>query len=93
PEDIWEIFQILTAERRKREIEPTLSMIRNALMTPQEGATDAYAEQRLTEMLELIELVTGWVDDMSHLDQKTVVKLMKLGGGVQKLLGAGKRPA
>ncbi|MEM7610734.1 MAG: GbsR/MarR family transcriptional regulator [Pseudomonadota bacterium] len=91
PEDIWEIFQILMAERRQREIEPTLTMIRGALMTSQEGSADAYAEKRLSEMLELIELVTGWFDDMRQLDQETVVKLMKLGGGVQKLLGGAKR--
>ena len=93
PEDVWEIFRTLMAERRKREIEPTLSMIRGALMTPQTDAPDAYAERRLGEMLELMELVTGWLDDMVELDRKTAVKLMKLGGGVQKLLGSTKKLA
>ncbi|MEL6870010.1 MAG: GbsR/MarR family transcriptional regulator [Pseudomonadota bacterium] len=91
PEDIWEIFQVLLAERRKREIEPTLSMIRTALMTEQADGPDQYAEQRLREMLELIELVTGWFDEVSAMDREMVVKLMRLGGGVQKLLGGAKR--
>ncbi len=91
PDDIWEIFRTLMAERRKREIEPTMSMIRGALMTQQTDPADVYAEQRLSEMLGLIELVTGWLDDMVELDQKTAVKLMKLGGGVQKLLGSTKK--
>ncbi|MEL7298128.1 MAG: GbsR/MarR family transcriptional regulator [Pseudomonadota bacterium] len=88
PEDVWQIFQTLLVERRKREVEPTLSMIRTALMQPQSDETNQYAERRMKEMLELIELTTGWLDDIQQLEQSTVIKLMKLGGGVQKLLSS-----
>lgn len=91
PDDVWEIFQTLLVERRKREVEPTLSMIRDALMDPQTEPTNQFAEKRMGEMLELIELTTGWLDDIQKLDQATVIKLMKLGGGVQKLLGSAQR--
>ncbi|MFK8051349.1 MAG: GbsR/MarR family transcriptional regulator [Woeseiaceae bacterium] len=91
PEDVWEIFQTLLRERRKREVEPTLSMIRDALMVPQSDSANQYAEKRMSEMLELIELATGWLDDIQKLDQAMVIKLMKLGGGVQKLLGGAQR--
>ncbi|MEM8984648.1 MAG: GbsR/MarR family transcriptional regulator [Pseudomonadota bacterium] len=89
PDDLWQIFRTLIEERRKREVDPTLSMLRNALMNNRTGTADAYAEQRLREMQELIELSTQWLDDMQQLEQRTAVKLMKLGGGVSKLL-AGK---
>ena len=39
PSDAWEIFQTLAEERRRREIEPTLSMLRNALL--EHPATEA----------------------------------------------------
>ena len=32
PSDAWEIFRTLAEERRRREIEPTLSMLREALL-------------------------------------------------------------
>ena len=32
PEDVWAIFRTLADERRKREIDPTLSMLRDALL-------------------------------------------------------------
>ena len=86
PEDVWEIFRILIEERRKREVDPTLSMLRNALMNDRTGTEDAYAETRLRDMQGLIELATGWLDDVQRLEQGTAVKLMKLGGGVTKLL-------
>lgn len=86
PEDIWEIFRVLLEERRKREIDPTLSMLRDALMEDPSSNEDQYAAARMGEMHELIELTTRWVDDVQRLSPKTVVQLMKLGGGVSKLL-------
>ena len=32
PSDAWEIFRTLAEERRRREMEPTLSMLRSALL-------------------------------------------------------------
>ncbi len=86
PDDIWDILQILVEERRKREIDPTMSMLRTTLM---DGGTDdqsAYAQQRMQDMLDLMELVTGWLNELAELDRKTVIKLMKLGRGVKKLV-------
>ena len=86
PEDIWEIFRVLIQERRKREIDPTLSMLRGLLLEEPADDEDRHAAKRLSEMLELIELTTHWVDDLQELSPSTVVQLMKLGGGVTKLL-------
>ncbi len=86
PEDTWEIFRVLLEERRKREIDPTLTMLRDALMEDPTSAEDEHAAKRMAEMLELLELTTEWVDDMQDLPPKTVVQLMKLGGGVSKFL-------
>ncbi len=98
PEDIWQIFRTLLAERRKREIDPTLSVLRDALLDPTADPADRYAAERMQQMLELIELVTGWLDDVSDLDRDTLVQLMRLGRGVRKFVGAtgaltGKRSA
>ena len=86
PEDIWEIFRVLIEERRKREIDPTLTMLRDALMEEPSGEEDQYAAGRMKEMHEMIELTTRWVDDVQHLPQKTAIQLMKLGGNVTKFL-------
>ncbi|MEL7535937.1 MAG: GbsR/MarR family transcriptional regulator [Pseudomonadota bacterium] len=92
PEDIWQIFRTLVEERRKREIDPTLSMLRNALMNDRTGTDDEYAQARMQDMQSLIELTTDWLDDVQHLERGTAIKLMKLGGGVSKLIaGRGKR--
>ncbi len=86
PTDAWEIFQTLAEERRRREIEPTLSMLRNALLEEPATEEDRIAQQRMKGMHDLIELMTTWFDDVQRLDQQTLSQLMKMGAKVQRLL-------
>lgn len=86
PEDVFEIVRILAEERRKREIDPTMSMLRDALMAPPHGAAEAHAHARMAEMLKLIELLTGWHDDVAKLPTDRLVALLKLGARVGKVL-------
>ena len=86
PEDVWAIFRTLAAERRKREIDPTLSMLRDALMEKPSVADDIHAQARMRQMHEFIERMTDWLDDVQKMDSDTLVSLMKMGSKVQKLL-------
>ena len=86
PTDAWEIFRTLAEERRRREIEPTLSMLRNALLEEPTTEEDRIAQQRMKAMHDLIELMTTWFDDIQRLDQRTLAQLMKMGAKVQRLL-------
>lgn len=86
PADAWEIFRTLAEERRRREIEPTLSMLRNALLEEPASEEDRVALERMRGMHDLIELMTSWFDDVQRMDQATLAKLMKMGAKVQRLL-------
>lgn len=86
PGDAWEVFRTLAEERRRREIEPTLSMLRAALMEEVESEGDRHAQARMREMYELIEQLCRWMDEMQRLDTETLAKLMKMGAKVQTLL-------
>ena len=86
PEDVWAIFRTLAAERRKREIDPTLSMLRDALMEQPSVAEDIHAQARMRQMHEFIERMTDWLDDVQKMDSDTLVSLMKMGAKVQQLL-------
>jgi DNA-binding transcriptional regulator GbsR (MarR family) len=86
PKDIWDIFKTLLEERRRREIEPTLSMLRDALLENPSGDTDKQAQQRMREMYNLIELSSSWFDDVQRLSPETLASLMKMGSKVKKLL-------
>ncbi|UZD54030.1 GbsR/MarR family transcriptional regulator [Caldimonas aquatica] len=86
PTEPWEIFRTLAEERRRREIEPTLSMLRSALMDKPATEEDRIAQERMKGMHDLIELITTWFDDVQRMDTKTLVQLMRMGSKVQKLL-------
>ncbi len=88
PDDVWAIFRTLAAERYRREVNPTLTMLRDALMDEEVAEEDRYARQRMAEMYELIDLVTSWFNDVQKLERQTLIRLMKLGGGAAKLLEA-----
>ena len=86
PADVWEIFRVLAEERRRREIEPTLSMLRTALL--EQPATDAerHAQARMREMHDLIDRLMTWFDDVQRLSPETAMQLMGMGSTVTKVL-------
>lgn len=86
PEDMWTIFRTLAAERRKREIDPTLSMLRDALMEQPSVAEDIHAQQRMRQMHGFIDLMTNWLDDVLRMDSSTLASLMQMGSKVKKLV-------
>ena len=89
PKDVWDIFKALIEERRRREVEPTLSMLRDALLETPSNAADIVAQQRMRDMYELIELSSAWFDDVQRLSPETLTSLMKMGSTVGKLLDVG----
>jgi DNA-binding transcriptional regulator GbsR (MarR family) len=94
PADAWDIFRTLAEERRRREIEPTLSMLRNAMLEAPTNEQDRVAQERMKGMHDVIELMTTWFDEVQRLDQQTLTRLMTMGAKVQRLLEyAGKLPA
>jgi DNA-binding transcriptional regulator GbsR (MarR family) len=86
PADVWEIFRVLAEERRRREIEPTLSMLRMALLEQPGTEADRHAQQRMREMYELIDRLMTWFDDVQKLAPETAMQLMGMGTAVTRVL-------
>ena len=51
------------------------------------------AHERMRQMHDLIELMTGWLADMQKMDFTMLASLMKIGGKVARLLKAKDRVA
>ena len=86
PQDVWEIFRVLAEERRRREIEPTLSMLRNALLEEPANEADRHAQERMRQMHDLIDRLMTWFDDVQKLAPETALQLMGMGATVTKVL-------
>ncbi|MEG3002098.1 MAG: GbsR/MarR family transcriptional regulator [Comamonas sp.] len=86
PQDVWDIFRRLAEERRRREIEPTQSMLRSALLEEAQSEDEHHAQQRMKEMYELIEKLMTWFDDVQRLQPETAMQLMGMGAAVTRVL-------
>ncbi len=86
PDDIWQIVRTLAEERRKREVDPTLSMLRDVLMEKPSSPEERHAQDKMQQMHDLIEVLVGWADDVQRLDNESLMRLLSLGAGVSKLL-------
>jgi DNA-binding transcriptional regulator GbsR (MarR family) len=87
PEDVWEIFRVLAEERRRREVEPTLTMLRTALLQEPGSEAEQHAQARMREMHDLIDRLMTWFDDVQKLAPETALQLMGMGSTVTKVLG------
>jgi DNA-binding transcriptional regulator GbsR (MarR family) len=82
---IWQLAQQVMAERKKREVDPTLSVVRGLLMELNE-AEDSHAQRQMQEMNDLLELFTQWFDDVHSMKPEHLKALMKMGAGVGRVL-------
>ena len=88
--DVWEMFRVVLDERKKRELDPTLAMLRTSIdEAAKDEATSEYTEQRLRDMHEFFQTTTGWYGHLRHWPTEAITKLAKLGDKALKLLGIG----
>ncbi|MBK3745729.1 GbsR/MarR family transcriptional regulator, partial [Paraburkholderia aspalathi] len=86
PADVWQILRTLAEERKKREIDPTLTVLREILMDQPADESDRYAQDRMQDMHDLIERLTNWYDDVKKLDTDRLTSLLTLGAKVTRFL-------
>jgi DNA-binding transcriptional regulator GbsR (MarR family) len=84
--DVWELFRVVVQERRAREFEPTMAVLRECLAHPDLAKEPALTKQRIGETLALMQTLSAWADEMLHLPKEVLIKLLKLGAKVQSLL-------
>jgi DNA-binding transcriptional regulator GbsR (MarR family) len=85
--DLWTILMTIVEERKRREIDPTLSMLRKcAIEAADDSQTPADVKAKIDGMLEFMETLTGWYDQIKSVPKPTLVKLMKLGAKVARFV-------
>jgi len=87
--DVWELFRIILRERKRREIEPTIGVLRECVTDATDHPADELPQtaQRLTDMLEFIELADAWGERAAKLSPQNLKRLSKLGDSIFRLVG------
>jgi DNA-binding transcriptional regulator GbsR (MarR family) len=85
--DLWEMFRVISEERKRREFDPTVEVVRECVAEAKKsGSTDAYARERMEELLEFIVTMSGLFDELRTISPATIKGMAKLRGGIRKLL-------
>ena len=85
--DVWELFRVIFEQRKQRELNPTLSMLRIcAAEVEEERDTDPITKERICNMLAFVETTSDWYEQIRDVPTTSLTKLMKLGKGITKLV-------
>jgi DNA-binding transcriptional regulator GbsR (MarR family) len=86
--DLWEMLIRISAERKRREIDPTIAFLAELKQRIElrDGIPD-HVRQRIGRMHEFISTLAGWYDQVRRLPKPTLVALMKMGGRVARFVG------
>ncbi|GLX78289.1 transcriptional regulator [Thalassotalea insulae] len=83
---IWEMANRIFEERRKREIDPTLSLLRDNLLNDPANDEEVYAQDKMREIHDLLENITFFASELQSMNPDKLKTLFKLGSGVGKVL-------
>ncbi|MEM6280513.1 MAG: MarR family transcriptional regulator [Verrucomicrobiota bacterium] len=87
--DVFELFRVIAAERKKREIDPTLTTLRECAEEAGQAkdSADLYAKGQLEDLLGFFELASDFYEKMNKLPTQTAVKVVRMGDKLAKNLG------
>lgn len=85
--DIWEMAMKIVAMRKAREIDPTVTVLRDCLLEAQRDPdVNPSAITRLAELQGLIDALNGWYEQMSAVPKSTLLPLIRMGSKAVDLL-------
>jgi DNA-binding transcriptional regulator GbsR (MarR family) len=88
--DVWEMFRAVINERKRREIDPALNVLRETVAElEQNGSKDLITQEKMTEMLEVFETIAQLYDQVDKLSTPTIVKIAKSGETISRILSIG----
>ena len=86
--DPWELFYTIMEGRKQRELDPTMSVLRECVLESDEDKqTPTEVKERMKDVLDFMETLDTWHGQIKSLPKPTLQKLIKLGAKVQGFLG------
>ena len=85
--DLWVVVSRIAAGRKARELDPAAAALRQCLDAAQgDRAVSPVVVKRLRDMLEFVERLSRWYEQMLKLSRLQIGALMRLGSGITRLL-------
>jgi DNA-binding transcriptional regulator GbsR (MarR family) len=85
--DTWGMLMTIMEERKRRELEPTLTLLRQCVIeSADDKETPNEVKARIEQMLSFLATLTEWFDQVKTLPKPTLVALMKMGTKIAQLV-------
>jgi len=88
--DVMETFRVIMAERKRREMDPTIALLEHCVKEVGQGNdSEQYTREQLEKMLEFTQMVTAWYGHIDHLSTSSMYRLFRGGAMLSKLFNRG----
>lgn len=87
--DVWELFRTIVRERKEREFDPTVRLLRELAQDPALAAESPATQDRVRSTQEFMQTLGSWSEEMLRLSPATLEKILKLGAQVQRFVRQG----
>lgn len=87
--DVWRLFRTILEERKLREIDPTISSLRECLEEVKAAGPAGEGNEtkvRLLAMLQFFEVTNSWYEALRKLPDDALIRLLKLGDRLPRML-------
>jgi DNA-binding transcriptional regulator GbsR (MarR family) len=89
--DVLETFRVIMAERKRREMDPTIALLEHCVDEAKLGGpSEQYTREQLEKMLEFTRMVTTWYSHIDHLSTPSLLRLFRGGSMLSKVFAMGK---
>ncbi len=84
--DVWELMRTVVRERKSREFDPTVGILKECIADPAFTTEDKDTRRRIEDTYGLMVAMSSWGEEMLRMEPATLMKVMKLGSKIQKLM-------
>ena len=92
--DLWDLLMRISAERKRREIDPTIELLAQLKERIAERRdVPEHVRERIGRMHDFISTLTNWYDQVRRLPKPTLITLMKLGAKIAQFIPGSKKRA
>jgi DNA-binding transcriptional regulator GbsR (MarR family) len=83
--DVYEMFRFIVEYRKRREVDPTLQVLRG-IVTELEASGDPHTKEKIGEMLALFETSDSLYQQIQKVPTQKIVRIAKMSNIVSKVL-------
>ncbi len=86
--DAWEMFRMILEQRKRREFDPTIEMLRAQIADAKDSQSeDVQTLEKMRELLSLLQTISTWYEQMAKLPPATQKKVLRMGDRIGRFTG------